>query len=106
MIQFLLDISSTQDILQDAILDAVVLNISPFLKPPWNTSGIYGDIYRRMHFGLLTKCRPPHHPRTIALLQSIRSVGLDSVVDIWDDEGTLTQNRVHFLQPLVARPIV
>ncbi|KAJ7839849.1 hypothetical protein B0H14DRAFT_1065264 [Mycena olivaceomarginata] len=99
VIQFLLEISSTQGILQDALLDAALLNISPFLKPPWSASRIYGDVYRKMHSWPWTKHAPVHHQHTIALVQLIRSGGLDAVVITWDDQGIAIQNCVHFLQP-------
>jgi hypothetical protein len=98
IVQFLLALAKTDRSIEDAMSDAVLLNILPFLKVRWNALRIYSDVYRRVRFGLGRKYRSPYRAYTLDLLHEVRSSesGLHTVVD----QGNSSGSWVYFLQPL------
>ncbi|KAJ6568974.1 hypothetical protein B0H19DRAFT_1065754 [Mycena capillaripes] len=98
VVLFLIDVSTSPQLVDNPILDAALLNILLFLPTRWNRASIYEDIYRRMHFSIRRRqgSRPHYRAHTSQLLKQVRSLGLSAVVE----ESNRTGSWVHFLQPL------
>ncbi|KAJ7474026.1 hypothetical protein FB451DRAFT_1174550 [Mycena latifolia] len=99
IIRFLVGLSQADQSLRDALLDAALFNISPLLATRWDTSAVYGDIYRRMHVGSGRKTRPPYRAHTVELLGEIKTSGVRAVIEQANESG----NWLHFLEPLFSR---
>ncbi|KAJ7115255.1 hypothetical protein C8R44DRAFT_984025 [Mycena epipterygia] len=71
-VQFLVDISR---FLHWEVLNAAVLNMVPFLYPPWDSSRIHQEVHQRMYFRSGRNSRPPYviAEVTIILLRTIVS---------------------------------
>ncbi|KAJ7691308.1 hypothetical protein B0H17DRAFT_1063431 [Mycena rosella] len=96
IVQFLI---SLLQLAGDAMLDAALLNIPPFLTTRWDDWAVYGDIYRRTHSHPGRKSRPPYRVHTAKLLREVGSSSLYAVVN----QGGGTENWVYFLQPLFPK---
>lgn len=97
IIQFLVDVSRSLETDEDALLDSAIFSIHPFLTDRWwDSPRIYGDLFRRMDFGVRRKSRQPYHARIVELLEEIRSTGLRTVIN----QARWMGDWVHFLQPL------
>ncbi|KAJ7136286.1 hypothetical protein C8R46DRAFT_1135248, partial [Mycena filopes] len=97
VVAFLVSLTKTSEIssVKDALLDATLLSISPFLSPSWDPLSVHGDIYRRAYFPR-KRIRASYGGNTSNLLKEIRTSGLGTVVD----EPSRTRTWVRFLQPL------
>ncbi|KAJ7621684.1 hypothetical protein DFH06DRAFT_1232437 [Mycena polygramma] len=99
-VQFLVDISVPVQSISDALSDAVLLNILPFIGVAWEETTICEDIFRRTYspFRLGRDSCPSYRAHTLNLLDTIRSSGLSAVVD----EASRTESWVHLMQPLFS----
>ncbi|KAJ7046186.1 hypothetical protein C8F04DRAFT_1173146 [Mycena alexandri] len=81
-VQFFLGLSTASPCTQDAVADAAILNILPFLEPSWKSEQMYKDLYRRVndHPKSANHQHRQHCSLTIALLRSIGSMGLNVII--------------------------
>jgi len=98
IVQFLIQIRTSLHLVEDPLLDAVLLNILPYVQTSWEPASIFEDVYRRMYppFRRRRKSLPSYRTHTFELLNSIRSSGLSAVVH----EANCTEDWVYFLRPL------
>ncbi|KAJ7748416.1 hypothetical protein B0H16DRAFT_1553343 [Mycena metata] len=101
IVQFLvrIGVSSQVPLAEEALLDATLLTISPFLAAPWDSRKVHGNIYRHMAWPRVlggARSLSTYSDHTSDLLKAIRTSGLWTVVD----ESSRTRSWVHFLQPL------
>lgn len=85
-------------------MDAVILNILPFLEPLWKPWQIYEEIQQRARTQLTRgqKIRPPYSALILTLLYSVQSNGLCNVVG--SDTATIEEkkNLGQLLEPIVV----
>lgn len=96
IVQFLLNVSTSLQSVDNPLLDAALLNLLPVLSIGWEPARIHEDVYRRVNFPIRRRARPAYRTRTLELLSTIRSEGLDAVVDERHRNGSW----VYFLEPL------
>ncbi|KAJ7474016.1 hypothetical protein FB451DRAFT_1247634 [Mycena latifolia] len=76
VVQFLQGISQYSPAIQDTVIEASLLQIIPFLAPPWEPRRIYEDICRRVHSRAGLKSSETCNPQTRSLLAVIQSMSL------------------------------
>ncbi|KAJ7136283.1 hypothetical protein C8R46DRAFT_580970 [Mycena filopes] len=97
VIAFLVSLTKTEEVpsAKDALLDAALLSILPFLPLSWDPLSVHGDVYRRA-YSPRKRIRASYGGNISKLLEEIRTSGLRTVVA----ESSWTRTWVHFLQPL------
>jgi hypothetical protein len=104
VVQFLLGISQISASIKAAVMDAVILNILPFLEPLWKPWQIYEEIQQRARAQLIRgqKICPPYSALILTLLYSVQSNGLCNVVG--SDTATIEEkkNLGQLLEPIVV----
>ncbi|KAJ7623084.1 hypothetical protein DFH06DRAFT_1305376 [Mycena polygramma] len=100
IVRFLVDISVPVQSISNALSDAILLNILPFIGMAWEAATICEDIFRRTYspFRLGRDSCPSYRAHTLNLVDTIRSSGLSAVVD----EASRTESWVHLMQPLFS----
>ncbi|KAJ7605128.1 hypothetical protein DFH06DRAFT_1150688 [Mycena polygramma] len=100
IVQFLLGISVSLRSIANALSDAVLLNILPFIGTAWESATICEDIYRQMYspFRLGRDSCPSYRAHTLNLLDTMRSSGISAVVA----EASRKESWVYFMQPLFS----
>ncbi|KAJ7887306.1 hypothetical protein B0H14DRAFT_3127662 [Mycena olivaceomarginata] len=104
VVQFLLGISQISASIKAAVMDAVILNILPFLEPLWKPWQIYEEIQQRARAQIIRGQRicPPYSALILTLLYSVQSNGLCNVVG--SDTATIEEKRNlgQLLEPIVV----
>ncbi|KAJ7739090.1 hypothetical protein B0H14DRAFT_2638345 [Mycena olivaceomarginata] len=96
IVQFLLHVWTSLQSVDNPLLDAALLNLLPVLSIGWEPARIHEEVYRRVNFPIRRRARPAYRTRTLELLSTIRSEGLDAVVNERHRNGSW----VYFLEPL------
>ncbi|KAJ7916860.1 hypothetical protein B0H13DRAFT_2446229 [Mycena leptocephala] len=102
VVRFLLNISQYSPAIEEAVMEAALLQILPFLAPSWEPSRIYDDICRRVHSRVGLKSSEIYNPQTRSLLAVMQSLGLVEI--LFHEVGTKTKiNLGQLLEPIFSR---
>jgi hypothetical protein len=102
VVQFLLDISQYSPAIEEAVMEAALLQILPFLAPSWEPSRIYDDICHRVHSRVGLKSSEIYNPQTRSLLAVMKSLGLVDI--LFHEVGTKTKiNLGQLLVPIFSK---
>ncbi|KAJ7160543.1 hypothetical protein C8R43DRAFT_947754 [Mycena crocata] len=108
VVEFFMGISEHSDSIGEAVLDAALLNLLPFLAQPSNPQQIYDDVCRRAreygplgHFG--HKSRSCYSAATTSFLNAIQSGGFEAVFDAALVRNEVRINLQHLLEPIITR---